>query len=165
MLTATPNAPTAIDSDTLLPYAPRNTPPAPIVRFIILVRLTDGRTLPAPRVVTPRPCLTAAPLPPPTAPTAATTTMPSTKNAGLDQSLHLNPRPPHLPTKKYLTPPPTVRKPWMWATMATKHALLPKPLQPRPLIFTPPDPSSAPEMPQPPPVGPSQHPLAQACHQ
>jgi len=53
------------------------------------------------------------PMFPLTAPTAATTTMPSTRNAGLDQSLHLNPWPPPLPTKNYPTPDPTVREPWI----------------------------------------------------
>jgi len=55
----------------------------------------------------------------------------------------------------------------MWATMANKHPLLPKPLQPGPLTFPPPDPSATPGPTPPPPAGPSQHPLAlaQACHQ
>jgi len=63
-LTATPNALTATDSDTPMPDAPRNTPPAPTALFIILVPPTDARTPPAPRAATPRPSLAAA-LPPP----------------------------------------------------------------------------------------------------
>jgi len=131
-LTTTPNALTAIDSDTPLPDAPRSTPPAPTVLFIILARLTDAKTPHAPRAATPRPSSAAAPPHPLSGQTAVTTTMPSPGNARLDQSPVLNLRPPHLPTKNYPTPPPTLRRPWMWATMATQHPLLPNPLQPRP---------------------------------
>jgi len=105
------------------------------------------------------------PTSPPTARTAATITMPSPGNARLDQSPHLNPRPPHLPTRNYPTPPPIVRKPWMWATMAVQHPLLPMPLQPAPSTSPPRGPPSKPETPSPPPAGPSQHPLAGACRQ
>jgi len=134
-----------IDSDTPLPDAPRNTPPAHTVRFIILDRLTDAKTPSAPRAATPRPSPAAAPPPLPTLPTLVTTTMPSPGNAGLAQSRLLSPRPPHLPTKHYLMPPLTMTKPWMWATMASQHPLLPQPPQPRPLTFPSPDPSNKPE--------------------
>ena len=42
--TATPSAPTVTDSDTPMPDAPRSTPPAPFVRFIILAQPRDVRT-------------------------------------------------------------------------------------------------------------------------
>jgi len=130
----------------------------------VLAQLTAAKTPLAPKAATPRPFPAAAPPPLPTARTAAMTMMPSPENARLGQSLHLNLRPPHLPTKNYPTPPPIVRKPWMWATMATQHPLLPKPLQPKPLTFPPLDPSSNLATPPSPPAGPSRHPLAGACH-
>jgi len=163
-LTATPNASTATVSDTPIPNAPRNTQLVPIAHFTILAQRTDAKTPPAPRAATPKPFQAAALPPLPTARTAATTTTHSPGNARLDQSPHLNPRPPDLLTKNYPTPPPTVRKPWMWATMAAQHPLLPIPRQPFPSTCPPPDPTSNLETPPPPPAGPSQHPLAGACH-
>jgi len=160
-LTATPNAPTAADSDTPMPDAPRSTPPAPTVRFIILVQLTDARTPPAQREATTGSSQTAVPPPLPTAPIAGTTIMPSQSNAGLDHYPLLNPRPPHILMKNYPTPPLTVRKPWMWATMANKHPLLPKPLQLRLLIFPPPDPPATLGTTPPPPSGPQPAPTGQ----
>jgi len=144
--------------------APRNIPPAPFVRFIILAQPPGVKTPHAPKAATPSP-FPAAPLPPPpTASNAATTTMPSPDHAGLDQSrlLNLKPQPPR--TMSYPTPPPTVRKPWMWATMAAQHPLLPKPLQPKPSTFPPPDPLAS-QRTLAPPAGPSQHPLARGRHQ
>ena len=90
------------------------------------------------------------PTSPPTACTAVTTTIPSPGNAGLDQSPLLDPRAHHLLTKNYPTPPPTVSKPWMWVMIAAQHPLLPKPLQPRPSTFPPPDPSKNLGTPRPP---------------
>jgi len=148
-LTATPSVPIATDLDTLLPDAPRNTSRAPTVHFIILTRLTDAKTLLALRAATLRLSQAAAAHHPPTAPNVVTTMMPSPGNAGLDQSLLLNPRPPHLPTMIYLTSSPTVRKPWMWVTMAAQHPLLPRSLQPRLSTFPPPDPTTR-ETPLPP---------------
>ena len=146
-----------------MPDAPRNTPPALTVRFITIVRPIDARTPHAPKAATLR-LFPAAALPPhPTAPIVAMTTMPSPEHAGLDQSRLLNLKPQHPPTKNYPTPPPTVRKPWMWATMAAQHPLLPKPLQHKVLTFPPPGPSAAQRRPTPPPAGPAQHPLAKAC--
>ena len=118
--TITPNAPTAIDFDTPMPDAPRSTPPVSTVRFIILVQLIDARSPPAQKEATPGPSRTAAPPPPLTAPTVGMTMMPSQRNAVVHKSPLLNPRPPHLLMKNYRTPTPTVRKPWMWATMANK---------------------------------------------
>jgi len=161
--TATRNAPTATDSDTPMPDAPRSTPPAPIGRFIILAQPTGDKTPHAPKAATLKPFPAAALPPPPTAPIAATTTMPSPEHAGLDKSRLLNLKPQQPLTKSYPPPPPIVRKPWMWATMAALHLLLPKPLQPRPLTFPPPDPSVNPRTITPPPAGPSRHPLARAC--
>ena len=65
-LTAIPSAPTFINLHTPLPDAPRNTPPAYTVRFIILTRLTDVRTQPAQRSVplNPSPATAAPPQPP-----------------------------------------------------------------------------------------------------
>jgi len=63
-LTATPNASIAIDSDMPMPDAPRSSPPAPTVLFIILARPTDDRTPHAPKVATPKPSPAAAPPPP-----------------------------------------------------------------------------------------------------
>jgi len=161
--TATLNPPTATDSDTPMPDAPRNTPPAPTVRFTTIVRPIGARTPHAPKAATLRPFPAAAPPPHPTAPILATTTMPSPEHAGLDQSRLLNLKLQHPPMRNYPTPPPIVRKPWMWATMAAQHPLLPKPLQPRPLTFPPPDLSASQRTLAPPPAGPSQHPLARAC--
>jgi len=112
------------------------------------------QTPPAPRAATPRPSPAAALPPYPTAQTVVTTTIPSPGNAGLDQSHFHNPRPPHLPMQNYLTPPPTVRKPWMWAIMATQHPQPPKPLQPQPSTIPPPDPANKPETSPPPPAFP-----------
>jgi len=67
-LTTTPNAPTAIDLDVPLPDAPRNTPSAPTLGFMILVWLTDARTPPAPKAATPKTSVTAVVLPPPHCP-------------------------------------------------------------------------------------------------
>jgi len=83
------------------------------------------------------------------------TTMPSPKNAGQDHSLLLKRKPPHLLMKNYLKPTATVKKPSIWAMMATRHPVLPKPLQQIPSPFPPPDPSTSLEKPQPPQVGPS----------
>jgi len=146
-----------------MPDAPRNTPPAPFVRFIILAQPTGVKTPHAPRAATLRPFPAAALPPPPIAPIAATTTMPSPEHARLDQSRLLNLRPQHPLTKNYPTPPPTVRKPWMWATMAAQHPLLLRPLQPKPWTYPPPDPSASQRTLSPPPAGPSQHPRAWAC--
>ena len=112
-LTDTPSVPTAIGLDMSLPDAHRHTPPARIVHCIILAQLTDAKTPPAPRAVTPRPFLAAARprLPPP--PTVVITTMPSPSNTSLDLSRLHEPRPPDLPNTTYLTPPRTVRKSWM----------------------------------------------------
>jgi len=148
-ITATPNALTATVSDTPTPDAPRNTQLVPIAHYTILAQRTIARTPP----------------PLPTARTAARTTTPSLENAELDLSPHLNPRPPDLPRRNYRTPPPIVRKPWMWPTMAAEHPLLPMTLQPVPSTFPPRDPSSNPETPPPPPADPSQHPLAGTCCQ
>jgi len=164
-LTATLNASTAIASDTPSPDAPRNIQLAPIAHFTILAQRTTVRTPPAPRAATPRPFQAGPPHPRPTARTAAMTTTPPPGSAKLDQAPHLNPRPPNLPTRNYPTPPPIVRKPWMWETMAAQHPLHRVPLQPFPSPFPPPDPSSNFEKPRLPPAGPSQHPLAGACHQ
>jgi len=101
------------------PRCTQKHPPAPTVRFMILSRLTDVKTTYARMVPTPRPSQAAAPPPPATALTAMMTTMPSPGNAGLHQSPLLNPRPPHLPNKNYPTPPPTGKRPWKWAIMAT----------------------------------------------
>ena len=164
-LTATPNALTATVSDRPTPDAPTNTQLVPIAHYTILAPRTVARTPPAPKAETQRLSLDAAPPPPPTAQTAATTTTPSLGNAEPDLFSHLNPRPPHPPMRNYQTPPPIVRKPWMWATMAAQYPLLPIPFQPVPLTFPPRDPSSNPETPPPPPAGPCQHPLAGACRQ
>jgi len=158
-------ASTATVLDTPIPDAPRNTQLVPIAHYTILAQRTAVRTPPAPKEETSKLFQAAAPPPLPTARTAATTTMHSPGSAKLDQSPHLNPRPPHLPTKNYLTPPRTVRKPWMWATMAAQHPLLTRPRQPLLSTFPPPDHSSNLGTPPPPPAGPSQHPLAGACHQ
>jgi len=164
-LTATPNALTATALDTPTPDAPSSTQLVSIAHYTILAQLTAVRTLPAPKADTPKLSQAAAPPPLPTAQTAATTTTPFGGNARLVLSPHLNPRPPHLPMTNYPTPPPIVRKPWMWATMAAQHPLLPMPLQPLPSTFPPRDPSNNPETPPPPLAGPRQHPLAVACHQ
>jgi len=164
-LTATPKASIATVLDTPIPDAPRNTQLVPIAHFTILAQRTALRTPPAPKAEIPKSFLAAAPLPLPTALTAATTTTHSPGNARLEQSPHLNPRPPHLLTNNYPTPPPIVRKPSMWATIAAHHPLLRMPRQPFPSTFPPPDPSSNLETPPPPPAGPSQHLLAGACHQ
>jgi len=164
-LTATPNALTASVSDTPNPDAPRSTQLVPIAHYTILAQLTAVRTPPAPKAETARLFHGAAPPPPLTARTAGMTTTPFPGNARPDLSPHLNPRPPHLPMRHYPTPPPIVRKPWMWATMAAQHPLLPRSLQPVPLTFPPRDPSNNLETLVPPPVGPSQHPLTGACHQ
>jgi len=164
-LTATPNASTATVLDTPIPDAPRNTQLVPIAHYTIFAQRTAVKTPPALRAEIPKPFQAAAPPPLPTARTAATTTTHSPGNARLDQSPYLDPRPPHLPTKNCPMPPPIVRKPWMWATMAAQHPLLPRPRQPLPSTFPPPDPSSNLETPPHPPAGPSQHPLAGACHQ
>jgi len=164
-VTATPNATTATVSDPPMPDAPRSTQLASIAHFIILPQLTAARTPPSPKALTPKLYPAAAPPPLPTAPIAATTTMPSPENAGLHHSPHLNLRPLHLPMRNYPTHPPIVRKPWMWATMAAQHPLLPRALQPIPSTYPPLDPSSKLETLPPPPVGPSQHQLAGAYHQ
>jgi len=163
-LTDTPSASTVTASDTPMPDAPRNTQLAPIAHFIILAQLTAARTPPAPKAATPNPFLAAALPPLLIARIAAKTTIPSPESAGLDQSSLLNPRPPHLPTKIYPTPPQIARKPWIWATMAAQHPVLLKLLQPNPSPFPPLDPSNFLVMPPLPPAGPSQHPLAGACH-
>ena len=127
-VTATPNALTATVSDTPIADAPRNTQLAPIAHFTILAQRTGLRTPPVTRAATPEQYHAGARPPLPTTQTAATSTTHSPGSARLSQSPHLNPRPPHLPTRNYLTPPPIVRKPWMWATMAAQHPLLPMPL-------------------------------------
>ena len=156
---ATPNAPTAIDMDTHLPDAPRNTARAHIAHFIILVRPIAAKTAPAPREDMRNPSPTAAPPPPPIAPTAAATTMPSPRNAGLDQSPLLDQRPHHSPL---LDPqaPSRVRTPWTWRRIATKNPLLPRPLQPPVMQWTSPRPDCPPAAPRPPPMGNRLHPQA-----
>jgi len=133
-----------------MPDAPRSSPPAPIVRFMILPQLTGARTPLAPRAATPGLSPAAAPPPLSTVQTAVMTTMPSPRSARLAQSPLLNPRPPDLPMRNYPTPPPIVRKPWMLTTMAALHPRLPKPLEPKPSTFPPLDPSSNLETPPPP---------------
>ena len=156
---ATPNAPTATDTDTHLPDAPRNTPRAHIAHFIILVRPIAVKTPPAPREGTRGPSPTAARHPPPTAPTAAATTMPFPRNAGLDQSPLLDQKPHHSPL---LDPqaPSRVKTPWIWRRMATKHPLLQRPLQPPVTQWTSPRPDNPPAALRPPPMGNRLHPQA-----
>jgi len=156
----------------LLPFRTRPSPMHPEGPNLSLVRTTPyslSAALPKPPLPqgleTPKPFQAAAPPPLPIARTAATIMMPSPESARLGQSPHLNPRPRHLPTNNYPTPPPIVRKPWMWAPMAVQHPLLPMPLQPPPSTLPPGSPPSKPETPAPPPAGPSQHPLAGACRQ
>ena len=160
----TPSAPTATDSDTPLPDVPRNTPRAPFVHFIILVQRTNARTPPAPREDTRSRSLGAAQPPRPTAPTAAATTMPSPENAGLDQSPLLDQKLHHSPL---LDPqaPSKVKTPWMWRTMATKHPLLQRPLQPPAMLLTSPPPASPPAAQWHPPVANRLHPQAGPSNQ
>ena len=157
--TATPSAPTATDTDTHLPDALRSTPRALIAHFIILVRPIAAKTLPVPREDTRNPSLGAARPPPPTAPTAAATTMPSPGNAGLDQSPLLDQRPHHSPL---LDPqaPSKVKTPWIWRRMATKHPLLQRPLQPPMMQWTSLLPDNPPAAQRPPPTENHLHPQA-----
>lgn len=99
---------------------PKNTPCATIVPLTILGRPIAASTPPASKEVTPNQSQIASlPLPPlPTAPIAAMTTMSSSGNAGLDQFPLLNPRPPQLPQVLTLFTPPTVKRRWIWRTMA-----------------------------------------------
>jgi len=130
-LTGTPSPLTATVSDTPIPDAPSNTQLAPIAHFTIFAQRTGVRTPPAPRAAILKPFQAAAPPPLPTAGTTATTTTHCPGTARLDQSPHLSPKPPLLPTRNYPTPPLILRKPWMWPTMAAQHPLLPMPLQHR----------------------------------
>jgi len=129
-LTATPNALTATVSDRPTSDAPRSTQLVSIPHYTILAQHTAVRTPPARKAETPKLFQAAAPPPLPTARTVATTTTPFLGNARRDLSPHLNLRPPHRVTKNYPTPPPILRKAWMWPTMAAPHPILPMPLQP-----------------------------------
>ena len=155
----TPNAPTATDTDTHLPDAPRSTPRAHIAHFIILVRPISAKTPPAPRRNMRSPSPDVAQPPPPTAPTAAATTMPSPGNAGLDQSPLLDQRLHHSPLRDPQAPS-RVKTPWIWRRMATKHPLLPRPLQPPMTQWTSQLLDSPPAAPQPPPMENRLHPQA-----
>ena len=157
--TAIPSAPIATDTDTHLPDAPRNTPRAHIAHFIIFVRPITAKTPPVPREDMRNLSLGAARPPPPTAPTAAATTMPSPGNAGLDQFPLLDQRPHHSPL---LDPQATsrVKMPWIWRQMASKHPLLQRPLQSPTMQWTTPLPDSPPAAPQPPPMVNRLHPQA-----
>jgi len=102
----------------LLPFRTRPSPMHPEAPNLSLLRTTPyslGSPLPEPHLPHGRRYKSrfqaAAPPPLPIARTAATIMMPSPESARLGQSPHLNPRPPHLPTKNYPTPPPIVRKP------------------------------------------------------
>jgi len=61
----------------------------------------------------PKPSLAAAPPPIPTTPTVLMTMMACIRNAGLDESLLLEPRPSYQSSTTHLTPSQRVRKPWM----------------------------------------------------
>ena len=111
--TAPPRVPTAIASATPPNLASRNSPHAPIARFIILGRLTAARTPPAPREDTRNLSLPAAQPYPPTVPTAAATMMPSRERARPGPS-HLHAKSPR-PTSMMTQPlPSTLKKMWKW---------------------------------------------------
>ena len=127
--TTTPSAPTATDTDTYLPDPPRNTARAPFVHFTILFRHIDAKTPPAPKEGTRNQSPGAARPPPPHCP-----------NSGCDHDAFSRecsdrPVPPPQPEASPLPSPRPqapcrVKTPWMWRTMATRHPLRPRPLQP-----------------------------------
>ena len=110
-------------------------------------------------------CLRLLPdLPPSTALTPAATTIPSPDNAGLNQSPLLDQRLHHSPL---LGPraPSRVKTPRTWRTMATRHPLLPRPLQPPTMQWTSPPPVSPPAVPRHLPMENRLHPQAGPSNQ
>ena len=90
--------------------------------------------------------------------------MPSPENVGLNQSPLLDQKPHHSPL---LDPqaPSKVKMPWMWRRMATKHPLLPVPLQPPVTRWTSPHSDNPLAAPRPPRMENRLHPQAGPSNQ